>query len=400
MDYTNDGKVDRTTTYLNDVYGRKTDEYIDYTSDGSFDRHISYVNDINGYIVKQETDYTNDGSMDRAEYYTRDAIGSVIKTEIDSNNDQTIDATITYTYNALGQVITESTDSNNDTLIDSVVKYERDVYGNAITRTSDTNNDSIIDIVGTSVFNELGQATTVVNQFLDGRIRTAVYTYDEYGRVITDDAKWEKNSVVFSIYRYTNVYDDTTNQTSTIHYDNRSNGTIDWTATITRDTSFIEAETKWVQTYPSGEVRTYNMEVDSLGRAEFTYADVNTDGVIEGFHLGDRNGTSAIARSADLTTWSDEQLSKLGDQIVTIRLGSLSADTLTLNSEVVSKISQGTINIYTEGTDDTINLQGGFTKTTDAAKKIDKQTYDLYSATVGSETVNLYIDEDTSVVLS
>lgn len=56
------------------------------------------------------------------------------------------------------------------------------------------------------------------------------------------------------------------------------------------------------------------------------------------------------------------------------------------------------INVQTIGNDDTLNLSG-FEKSKAAAKTIGSETYDLYTATVNGTVFELFVDDDTNVVL-
>ncbi|MFA9489560.1 MULTISPECIES: hypothetical protein [unclassified Mannheimia] len=429
IDLTNDGTLDRKEVYsreadggltqtnfynlVNDrevltkieyyelnVNNQRTKLSIDTLGDNTINSITRYDLDNLGRTAKAYFDTDGDGSPDRTETYTRDTNNHIIKVESDSNNDNIIDVVTHREVNALGQIMVAKFDNDNNGTIDAIHRYERDQNGNVVRELRDLDNNGVNDVILTNTFNELNQQIANSTKYVDGRISHVTRHFDEYGRVEYEDRRWDAADGTLGVpYRYRYEY-DTQNRVSKSTYDKRIDGTLDWTMYNSYENPvFNNTATKREVVYPNGHKATHIMDIDSSGRAEFTYSDSMTDGIIERFNIGDQNGSSSIARTVDLTNWTQEQLAKLGNQLTSIYMGSLSPDTLTLSTEVVAKISSGkTLNIYTSGTDDTLNLKG-FTEGKKAAKTIGSETYDLYTANVDGSVYNIYVDDDTNVVL-
>ncbi|MEG9486987.1 hypothetical protein [Mannheimia indoligenes] len=384
--------------YENNANNQRTAVKVDTLGDSSINAITRYDLDALGRTEKAYFDTDSDGNPNRTETYIRDVNGAIIKMESDSNNDTIIDTARYYERDSLGRVLVEKFDNDNNGTIDDVYTYTRDQYGNIVHQIRDLGNDSVIDVEYTNTFNERNQQVNQVAKWSDGRISYLETTYDEYGRVSVEDRRWDANGNQGIPYRYIFEYDDQ-NRIAVQRYDNRIDGSIDWIDHKSYEHPvFTNVATKQEIVYPNGNKITYTMELDTAGRALFTYTDATTDGIIDRLAIGDRNGSSSVSRNVDLTAWTEEQFANLGNELTAIVMGSLSPDTLTLNAEVIAKLTQKYINVQTTGNDDTLNLSG-FEKSKTAAKTIGSETYDLYTATVNGKVFELFVDDDTNVVL-
>ncbi|MEG9491152.1 hypothetical protein, partial [Mannheimia indoligenes] len=386
--------------YENNANNQRTAMKVDTLGDASINAITRYDLDALGRTEKAYFDTDGDGNVDRTETYLRDVNGGLTEMKSDSNNDTIIDAVRYYERDALGRVSVEKFDNDNNGIIDDVYTFTRDQYGNIVHQIRDLGNDNIIDVEYTNTFNELNQQVNQVAKWLDGRVSHLETTYDDYGRVSVEDRRWDTASGSQGVpYRYTYQYDDQ-NRQIVVEYDNRIDGVIDWTDYRSYEHPvFTNAVTKNEIVYPNGNKATHSIvEHDAAGRAVLTYSDATSDGAIERLNIGDRNGSSSVSRNVDLTTWTEEQFAELGNKLTAIVMGALSPDTLTLNAEVMAKLTQKYINVQTTGNDDTLNLSG-FEKSKAAAKTIGSETFDLYTATVNGKVFELFVDDDTNVVL-
>lgn len=136
--------------------------------------------------------------------------------------------------------------------------------------------------------------------------------------------------------------------------------------------------------------------LDSRGNTLNTVYDYakNGDGW-DSFFFGSAGASSNIHNTVDMTAWTEEKLAQLGESLSLIRMANGSISTLTLNAEVVAKISNGGLRVQGAADNNDILNLSGFKK----AESSKMKNYDLYTATVDDEELNLYVQANDSITV-
>ncbi|MFA9489328.1 MULTISPECIES: hypothetical protein [unclassified Mannheimia] len=382
--------------YELNVNNQRTKLSIDTLGDNTINSITRYDLDNLGRTEKSYFDTDGDKTTDRIEAYTRDSNGNILRTEI-INNDGEVQAVRIYERNALGQVTKQEVDSDNDGIIDTRYEYTRDAQGNEtaykvysynpITKQQELTQSAKRE------FDELNRAKYIELSYVDSsRDYRVDYTYDDFGRRLSD---------VHSGSR-----------THTWTYDYNDDNTLRERLDYNKDGVFT-SKSLFVEYYPEFNaakvVEGYNAQDelesttiwlrDSTGAMTNSLIDNTNNGKgWDTYTFGDR-GANGVNRnlSQDFTEWSEEKLAQLGDSLSLIRMLNNSAvSELTLNAEVVAKISDGGLRVQ-GGSDknDVLNLSG-FEKASSSSVR----GYDLYTATVGEEDLNLYVQANDSITVN
>ncbi|QLB43418.1 RHS repeat protein [Mannheimia pernigra] len=426
IDLTNDGQFDKKEEYTKEADGglvqthfynlvdgkevlTKIEDYelnannqrtklsLDTLGDGSINAITRYDLDALGRIEKAYFDTEGDGNADRVESYTKDANGDNLRVEI-SNTAGEIQVVRTYERNSLGQVIKYEIDNGNDGIIDQRFEYARDEYGNetGYKLYSYNSEKKALELTQTvnRVFNELNQIHITSASYTDPtRNYQAVYKYDDFGRRISETYTGANNY----IWEYT-YYDDGKVQS-------RQDKTLDGKPT---------SKTVYLDYYQAFESVANNMEnyntngvltlksrflINEGGQVVSSLLDNPNNGNGDGwesFLFGNRSAVTNFNISQDFTTWSTEKLAELGTSLSLIRMGNGGVSELTLNAEVVAKISNGDLRVQgASDKNDVLNLSG-FKKASSSSVK----GYNLYTATVGEEDLNLYVQANDSITVN
>ncbi|MEG9490801.1 hypothetical protein [Mannheimia indoligenes] len=440
-----DGKYDYSEAYTLDANGRQIQKEIDLTNDGQFDRKEVYTksatdatvktefynimgdqevvtkiehyeNNANGQRTALKGDILGNGSINYVSTYELDALGRTYKTYAYGGDNVTVAQVTTYTRDENGNVTrSELTDPNG--LLLSATNYERDALGRSVVSEVDSNGDNKVD-------------------------RKYEYTYDDYGREILrkeyayneSSQKLELSSTTERTFNSSNyvISDKVTatngsflaNEYERDEYGRIAKGTVtgrnnfSWENIYNPDNSIaVRTEYGLDGTFRSKLVYSdYNIHgnanfahrynaKDELVQIDSVIRDVNNnhihtivDNVSNGigwdrFTFGTVGAGLSFHFAQDLTTWKEEELAKLGTSLKQINLANNSISTLTLNAETVAKISEGGLRVV-GGTDnnDVLNLSG-FEKAASSTVR----NYDLYTATVDGEALNLYVQNNVDV---
>lgn len=365
---------------------------LDRLGDGSINYGTYHILDEKGRV--SQSYFNNDGKggskegADRVETYTRDNNGSVLRTEVDNGNDGSIDVVRKYKYDELGRSIQREVDSDNDGLFETRNEYTYNEFGQQVTEKTYSYNEKTDSMELTSqiarTFNSDGRTETVI--YHD---HTVKYTYDEYGRTLTDKAEafdrhWEysynQNGTVKSQTSYSLKTGAKQNELRFTEYDPYTNRALAG------------------ENYDSTDqlVDSFRFYHNDQGNIQNTLIDNAKNGKgWDIYQFGDRGGISSLNNSQDMTKWSEEKLAELGNSLSEIKMAHGSAINLTLNAEVAAKISDRRLVIFgAEDKNDTLNLSGFV--------KADNSGYGdmtLYTAKVGDENLNLYVHNYVDVVL-
>ncbi|QLB39552.1 hypothetical protein [Mannheimia pernigra] len=357
-----------------------------------------YTNNVKGNVVKKLIDNNGDG-VDRAEIYTLDVNGYITKTENDIGNNGSIESSTRYDRNALGRITKLYDDNDGDSIIDAYRTNEFDVYGNILKETHyNAKTDAITSII-TSTYDSNNRRITQFNDAnangeFDNLDTKNVYKYDpQYGSVIQRvDISPTKTSSIF--FRYDNLG----RQVKSILDDN-NNGIPE------------SNETTRIYSYDNPIWNKYTLVTvtDSQGLQSISKFDLDDAGNYALQYYAGRNGefsrinfyNANVAKNVDFTNkWSEEELAKIGSKIQQIQLTNEQySTTLTLDSNIVSKLSVSGLDIRGDATD-TVNLSSDFTKVeVKGTKKAGKDVLQAYQAEVDGTTYTVYIDTDIHTVV-
>ena len=431
-DVTNDGSIDKVSTYTLNEKGKilqKLDYNRSYDTQGvATDTLVQkevYNVDSNGYTVgmtrymgsntqpivvetyelnalgqstKALIDNYGDNVIDRAEIYTRDEHGRISKTEIDVGNTGEVDSNITYIRDALGRVTEQYSDAKNDGTNVTKTSSVRDVYGNVLESKTDNGNDGILDGVTYNTYNANNiRISYWVDSPVNGTQDATDYSesYELNAQNLPSVKHINNGRTQYDLYLQ---YDDN-NQVSYQRFDYNRDGIMnnnDVYETLKYDAVWLKVSE--ITRYNQDDTITViaNYEYNSTGALVRYFYDNKGDGTIESLAFGNYRGGGTVNHSEDMTTWTTSQLSRFNNGLADIVLSDQAAATnLTLNAEVVSKIVSSTkiLNIAGDATD-TVNL------TNFQASTSDKSGYNKYLATVDSTAYTLYIDSDVQTVLS
>ncbi|MEG9486986.1 hypothetical protein [Mannheimia indoligenes] len=364
---------------------------IDRLGDGSINYGTYHILDEKGRV--SQSYFNNDGKggskegADRVETYTRDNNGSVLRTEVDNGNDGSIDVVRKYKYDELGRSIQREVDSDNDGRFETRNEYTYNEFGQEVTAKTYSYNEKTGSMELTNqterTFNSDGRTETVIYDD-----HTVKYTYDEYGRTLTDKAEafdrhWK--------------------------YSYNQDGTVSSRTSYSLKTGELQEVTRYTEYSPytkqalAGEIydsqdkltNSFRYYLNDQGNIEATLVDKANNGKgWDRYIFGDIGAVSVLNRSEDMTKWSEEKLAELGNSLSEIKMAQGSAINLTLNAEVAAKISNRLVIFGAEDKNDTLNLSGFV--------KADNSGYGdmtLYTAKVGDENLNLYVQNYVDVVL-
>ncbi|MEG9486991.1 hypothetical protein V6W74_00280 [Mannheimia sp. HC-2023] len=369
-------------------------QWIGTETDRLGDTSIDYIYTVDldeqGRVKKAYYNTDGKGDIDRVETYTRDpATGFITKTEIDNGNNGSVDVVRTYIRrDPLGNVLEYEVDNrDNGVGVDTRYIQTFDEYGNEKTQETYSYNavTKQFDLT-TSIERTFDQHNNTKTLIYPNH--TVVYERDEFGRI-----KSNKAAEFNRDWRYEYNPDGTI---STRESYNR-NGELESKQVYTEYYAHNRA-TKAGETYNSeGKlVDSFYYDINDQGVIRYTLIDEAENGKgWDTFNFGDKGRISALNFSQDFTSWNEEKLAELGNSLSLIRMTQGAASQLTLNAEVVAKISEGGLKI--EGApdrNDTLNLSG-FVKSSTSNEK----GYDLYTAKVGEEDVNLYVDTKIDTIL-
>lgn len=375
--------------YEYDGNNRWTGTKTDRLGDTSIDYIYTVELDEQGRVKKAYYNTDGKGDIDRVETYTRDpATGFTTKTEIDNGNNGSVDVVRTYIRrDPLGNVLEYEVDNrDNGVGVDTRYIQTFDEYGNEKTQQTYSYNSVTKQFDLTTslerTFDEHNRTKTV-----EYPNHTVVYEYDEFGRVISDKAAEFNRDWRFS-------YNDDGTRKELASY---KNGALEYRLVYNE----YYAATRQAK---AGETRDATDQIvdnfifyrNDAGTITNALIDLTDNG--KGWDIytfGDKYRISNLNFSQDFTSWNEEKLAELGNSLSLIRMTQGAASQLTLNAEVVAKISEGGLKI--EGApdrNDTLNLSG-FVKSSTSNEK----GYDLYTAKVGEEDVNLYVDTKIDTIL-
>ncbi|MEG9486999.1 hypothetical protein [Mannheimia indoligenes] len=211
--------------------------------------------------------------------------------------------------------------------------------------------------------------------------------FDEYDRVISDKAPAFNRHWEYS-------YNEENKVASRTSYDSRGQ-----VIEVRKYDEYVDDFAQTAKVYNDKDakelVSTEKFILGTNGAILNTLIDSASNGVgWDTYNFGDSNriGTNNLHR--DFTAWSEQQLAELGTSLSLIRMAHGSSSQLTLNAEVVAAISNGGLKVEGARDDfkDTLNLSG-FQK----ASNSDVVNYDLYKATIGDESLNVYVQNNIDV---
>ena len=444
-DVTNDGSIDKVSTYTLNEKGKilqKLDYNRSYDTQGvatdTLTQKEVYSVDSNGYTVgmtrymgsstqpiviesyevdalgqrtKALIDNYGDNIIDRAEIYTLDVNGYRMKTETDVGNTGTIDSNITYTRDALGRELEQSTDADNDGNIDSRTTYELDVYGNALVSKMYNGSSDTPNGVYTRTFNSLNQVDTLVfdrtGNGLSSDDTTYTYTYDEQGRREAEVRYRTQTGEKLSTISY-EYGDDSLVLKRTEDWD--GSGVIDSSRdriySFTYDPVWLYDLTETATDGTGTPIHTLYIERNDAGQVIRTLTDTKSTGSIDRLNFGSMSGDYTVNHQEDFTQWSSERFTQMkGLNLITLSNTRYQTE-ITLDQAVIGKLSPaGTVagktsSLRIDGdATDTVNLEGnGFTKL-ETTQTIGSNTFDMYATTVNNTTYTLFIDNDVNTVL-
>ncbi|QLB39560.1 hypothetical protein [Mannheimia pernigra] len=368
---------------------------VDILGDGSIDAITTHDLDAQGRTEKAYFDTDSDKTIDRVETYTRDLNGNILRNEI-SNVDGEVQAVRIYERNALGQVTKYEIDEGNDGIIDTRYEQTRDIQGNELTYKLYSYNavtkQQELTVSAQREFDELNRAKYIEYSYADSSIDYRIdYGYDEFGRKISETFSGARN------YKWEFLYNDDNTVKERLDYNKEG--------VFTSKTVYVEYYPEFNAVKVLDAYNAKNELVSSTiwlrdGNGVLTNSLIDSTNNGKGwdtYTFGDR-GATGINRnlSQDFTAWGEEKLAQLGDSLSLIRMIKGGVSELTLNAEVVAKISNGGLRVQgASDKNDVLNLSG-FKKASSSSVK----GYDLYTATVGEEDLNLYVQANDSITVN
>ncbi|QTM01245.1 hypothetical protein [Mannheimia sp. ZY171111] len=446
-----DGTYDYREAYTLDPNGQQKLKEIDLTNDGTFDKkevyvkqpdggleqvtfynlvnkngkvedvktHIeSYELDPNNHIEKVSSDTLGDGSINSVSKYDLDPAGNIEKAYFDTNGDSKIDRIethtrtnglvtrtevhdsenklqeiVTYEYLPSGQVSLKRVDTSGDKSIDKEYRYTYDNHDRETRREeysySPKEKKLALSAVHENTFDPNNNIVNYKITYSNGKSNENNYIIDDYGRI--------KEKTVSGINNFSSKNEYNTDNTVKTTTEYKPDGKFS-VKNVFSEYDVLGNYTKVDRYYSeNGEkTQTWSLIRDpNSGQIQHTIVDdTKTGDGADKFTFGTYGANQSFHFTQDLTTWSEEKLALLGASLKEIQLANNSISTLTLDANVVAKISEGGLKVNA-GNDknDILNLSG-FEKATDGEKI---KNYDLYTATVGSEKLNLYVQEGISV---
>ncbi|MFA9500656.1 hypothetical protein ACERCG_09575 [Mannheimia sp. E30BD] len=375
--------------YENNANGQRTALRGDMQGDGSIDYVSTYDLDASGRTYKSYAYERDNITVAQVTTYTRDANGDVTRSELTDANGLLLSST-NYERDALGRTVVSRVDSNGDNVVDRKYEYTHDDYGQGILRKEYAYNqpNQTLELSSTTeqTFNSSNYVISNKITAADGSFIANVYERDEYGRIAKGTVTGRSN------FSWENTYNP--DNTIDIRTEYRLDGT--FASKLAYSDYDLNGRASTVHRYNAKDELTQIDSVirDTQGTQIHTIIDTVSNGIgADRFTFGTVGAGLSFHFTQDLTTWKEEELARLGTSLKQINLAINSISTLTLNAETVAKISEGGLRVV-GGTDnnDILNLSG-FEKAASSTVR----NYDLYTATVDGEALNLYVQNNVDV---